>query len=139
MWARRTPCVEVRGEGYRKCASRFAVACLRVMCHETSVVSSRQKETITVKKRVPAAPKFKSHLPAALERCDGARMCHPVARCRTASKSVMMVAIATLSESAWPAMGMRTWASAWASQKSLRPSCSLPITIASGPRRSVSV
>ena len=60
-------------------------------------------------------------------------------RCRTASNSVMIVAIATLSESAWPAMGIRTCASLSFSQYSLSPYCSLPITIASGPRRSASV
>ena len=60
-------------------------------------------------------------------------------RCRTASNSVMIVAIATFSESACPAMGINTRASASFSQKSLRPYCSLPITMARGPRRSVSV
>jgi len=60
-------------------------------------------------------------------------------RCRTASNRVMIVAIATLSESACPAIGMRTWASLAFSQNSLSPYCSLPITSASGPRQSVSV
>ena len=60
-------------------------------------------------------------------------------RCRTASKSVMIVAIATLSESAWPAMGMRMRASASFSQKSLSPYCSLPMSSATEPLRSAFV
>jgi hypothetical protein len=58
--------------------------------------------------------------------------------CRTASKSVTSAAIATLSESACPAIGMRTGKSAFSSQNSLSPYCSLPMMTASGPRRSES-
>jgi hypothetical protein len=50
----------------------------------------------------------------------------------------MIVAIATFSESACPAIGIRTGKSASFSQNSLSPYCSLPITTASGPRRSAS-
>jgi hypothetical protein len=60
------------------------------------------------------------------------------ARCRTASKSVMRAAMATFSESAWPAIGILTGRSEFLSQKSLRPYCSLPMMIASGPRKSES-
>src|ERR1022692_1247602 len=119
---RRLPCDPIRHPGAAKPAARDRVELFPAVCSPGPAV---------LRDRVAARPEAAARAPPLVHRTPP--------RWRTASNSVISAAIATLSESAWPAIGIRTQRSAFPSQKALRPYCSLPMTTARGPRRSDSV